>query len=678
MSKKISWKKYRSLFLIIILFIQGILFLVFGSSASQQTNIQYLNNPNGNDWWPMFHHDLLHSGLSTSAAPEDNQVMWSYQTNYFISSSPAVSHGRVYIGSWDSNLYCFDMDSGNLLWNFSTNGEITSSPAVAYGKVYVGSEDTNLYCLNANDGTLLWDFRTNYIVESSPAVADGKVFFGSNDGSLYCLNADDGTLLWRYQTDNVILSSPAISNGKVYCGTTDGNYFCLDSTTGNILWLHTIGDGTYSSPTIDDCKMYIGTNDKNVYCFDASDGTVLWNYSVQNEVHSSPAIAGDYLYIGISDGVVEGRLLCLQKDTGTYVWSYQVYGGVECSPAVADGKVYFGSDPCCGFPGYLFCLNAVTGAEIWQYDFNTEYHMKSSPAVAAGKVFVGSADGKLYTFGDVEYLADANGPYYSNVNSSVDFTGSVYGGNPGFSWYWDFGDSSTSTEQNPTHTYTAIGEYPVTLHVTDNEGTVASDETTAYIEPPNNPPTVPVIHGTSLGIPVTPYTYTFTSLDFNGDFISYFINWGDNTTSGWNGPFPSGIALSLNHTWSERGSYFIRAKAKDTHGAESNWSDPFGVIVLSSILSVDIHGGFGITMVITNLGTIPATNILWNITFIGNHVFPTSRSGAISFIQYGGEGKVRVIVFGVGKITITAQIRSGQGIIANTTKQAFLFLIFVH
>ena len=30
-------------------------------------------------------------------------------------------------------------------------------------------------------------------------------------------------------------------------------------------------------------------------------------------------------------------------------------------------------------------------------------------------------------------------------------------------WFWDFGDGNTSTDQNPTHTYTAPGQYPVYL-----------------------------------------------------------------------------------------------------------------------------------------------------------------------------------------------------------------------
>jgi hypothetical protein len=54
-------------------------------------------------------------------------------------------------------------------------------------------------------------------------------------------------------------------------------------------------------------------------------------------------------------------------------------------------------------------------------------------------------------------------------------------------------------------------------------------------------------------------------------------DWGDGTTSEWLGPFNSGVTMSVNHSWSTKGTYQIRAKAKDTNGAESNWSDPFSV-----------------------------------------------------------------------------------------------------
>ncbi len=37
-------------------------------------------------------------------------------------------------------------------------------------------------------------------------------------------------------------------------------------------------------------------------------------------------------------------------------------------------------------------------------------------------------------------------------------------------WAWDFGDSGTSTLQNPAHTYTAAGTYTVTLTATNGDG----------------------------------------------------------------------------------------------------------------------------------------------------------------------------------------------------------------
>lgn len=38
------------------------------------------------------------------------------------------------------------------------------------------------------------------------------------------------------------------------------------------------------------------------------------------------------------------------------------------------------------------------------------------------------------------------------------------------SWYWDFGDGATSTEQNPTHTFTEFSTYTVSLTVTEDQG----------------------------------------------------------------------------------------------------------------------------------------------------------------------------------------------------------------
>lgn len=42
------------------------------------------------------------------------------------------------------------------------------------------------------------------------------------------------------------------------------------------------------------------------------------------------------------------------------------------------------------------------------------------------------------------------------------------------SYFWDFGDGTTSNEQNPTHTFNSPGKYYVKLTVTDNYGAKAT------------------------------------------------------------------------------------------------------------------------------------------------------------------------------------------------------------
>ncbi|MEZ5461743.1 YCF48-related protein [Dokdonella sp.] len=61
----------------------------------------------------------------------------------------------------------------------------------------------------------------------------------------------------------------------------------------------------------------------------------------------------------------------------------------------------------------------------------------------------------------------------SLTDTSTDNDGSIQ------SWLWDFGDESTSTEQNPTHVFTVEGTYHVRLTVTDDDGD--SDDSLRFI-----------------------------------------------------------------------------------------------------------------------------------------------------------------------------------------------------
>jgi hypothetical protein len=87
----------------------------------------------------------------------------------------------------------------------------------------------------------------------------------------------------------------------------------------------------------------------------------------------------------------------------------------------------------------------------------------------------------------------------------------------------------------------------------------------------NTAPNKPIISGNTQGQAGKTYTYHFICTDPEADEIYLYVEWGDDSNSGWQGPYPSGQEITLQHTWTDIGSYMIRAKAKDIHDAEGEW-----------------------------------------------------------------------------------------------------------
>jgi uncharacterized protein YozE (UPF0346 family) len=87
----------------------------------------------------------------------------------------------------------------------------------------------------------------------------------------------------------------------------------------------------------------------------------------------------------------------------------------------------------------------------------------------------------------------------------------------------------------------------------------------------NTAPNTPTITGPATGKPDVTYDFTCNSADPEGHDIFYYIDWNDGSNSGWMGPYSSNSDLVVNHTWSEKGTYAVKIKAKDIIGAESAW-----------------------------------------------------------------------------------------------------------
>jgi outer membrane protein assembly factor BamB len=336
------------------------------------------------DDWPMFQHDLTHTGYSPAHVSDKPDVLWTAPKG--LGGSPIIANGSVFVLDL-GHLYCFDLTNGKQVWNKSVGGGMPDcSPAIYSNNIY-----TPLGAYNAQTGAMVLNY-SNYRGYSSPTISDGIIFFGSHfNKGLFALNVNTGDKIWNYTTGGAVDSSPAVANGRVYFQSNDGYLYSINALTGSKIWSFKMNEPSnymQSSPAIVGQDLFISGKNQ-IYCINAITGNKLWNFSETDSSMSSPAIANGVVYV-VGFGT---KIWALNASTGAQIWC-NPSDGSGCSPAVADGVVYIGGS------WRIAAINASTGTKIWNFSFPpSEYYMDSSPAIVNGYVFASSGSG-LYAFGD--------------------------------------------------------------------------------------------------------------------------------------------------------------------------------------------------------------------------------------------------------------------------------------
>ncbi|MDX2045391.1 MAG: PKD domain-containing protein [Chitinophagaceae bacterium] len=128
----------------------------------------------------------------------------------------------------------------------------------------------------------------------------------------------------------------------------------------------------------------------------------------------------------------------------------------------------------------------------------------------------------------------------------VQFTDSTITNGRITNWLWDFGDGATSTQQNPSHTYTTPGDFNVMLTVVTEFGCTESVTVPAYIKLVNSP----VTDIAGLTEACEPATLNFNGVVLVPDntIVDWFWSFGNGQTSTLQNPLPQNYLLAGNYT----------------------------------------------------------------------------------------------------------------------------------
>jgi outer membrane protein assembly factor BamB len=357
--------------------------------------------------------------------------------------NPVVAGGIVFVGTNNEGLrdpkqpgdrgvlMAFRESDGEFLWQHAhakleagrandwPYQGVASSPLVDGNKLYYVSNRAVVFAVDIEG------FRDK---ENDGPVTDEKL-----------TGMHDADVIWSFDMmeevgaypHNLANSSPVMWGDLIFVSTSNGQdeshvnvpspraptLIAVNKTTGKLVWEdNSVEDrilhGQWSPPSVGTIggvvQVVSAQGDGWVRGYEAQTGKKLWEFDTnpkeavwpktRNELISTPVIVGDRVYLANGQDPEHGEgvghfyaIDATKRGDITQsgrLWHFTKIRRSISTAAVADGLVYI-SD----FSGFLYCLDAATGKELWMHDLFAA--VWGSPLVADGKVYIGDEDGDV-------------------------------------------------------------------------------------------------------------------------------------------------------------------------------------------------------------------------------------------------------------------------------------------
>lgn len=296
----------------------------------------------------------------------DGNSLWTYPLlmNEIIQFAPSYYNGKIYFNTYNfysyfqGRMYCVNAENGNDIWDIPIFS--LGSPVCRDGRIFAVdfifdyySLNSNLMCFNSDTGALLWKYPLGLYTLSfgNPAVSQDSVFIVvfnllSDSGWLYRFSVN-GTMVWgiplSIEPYGFSLMSPICSPNKIFiCSSTYYGYgstlCCMAITNGSMLWSYNLDYKTVAYPSIADERVYIADYAGNIYAFEdalkinkISGGilctkAVIKNKGTSDLTNITWSIDVDGGIFNIINKHVEGNIPTLQGNKSKTVKAFPVFG----------------------------------------------------------------------------------------------------------------------------------------------------------------------------------------------------------------------------------------------------------------------------------------------------------------------------------------------------------------
>jgi len=509
--------------------------IVTGSISQGDTTIIRTQkyDANGNLIWQK---DYQKSGVKTNVG---ESVAIDKDGNIYVGGIVGAGYTSSQLASLFTNYIILKYDSnGNLLWHKEYDNHfadfLRDIVVDSDGNVYATGVTINVLQNGQPSNLNIWTIKVNGITGSK--MAEDEYDHGGTDAA-FGMDVKDGSIVVVGGIEENNETKLAVIKYDTNLNKQWEKFYGKDAAATDAVILNDESIAVSGNKGTRFWTLLLDSNGNEKW--DKIDGEAFTDYSLGIALDENEnIIVGNHVIVS---NIPKWHIIKYGKD-GSVKWErkYDIEGAIRSVATYGDYIIAGGYKVEGGESKFLLIKFDSNGNKVWE---------------GHGEVEELKADFSFY-------------PTNPTRGEAVHFTDLSTGAKQ---WHWDFGDGSTSNQQNPTHVYNELGTYPVTLTV---EGNGNSDTKTRQIVVINAKPEASFSY--SPLNPLVNQAITFdasSSSDSDGNIVNYTWQFGDGSVA---------YGKIVKHSYSTSGNYKVELKVTDNDD---------GTATTSKVITVNNESG---------------------------------------------------------------------------------------